>query len=167
LAITREILRSYRAPRAAFRAQLAAGRREDRAVAYLLGACLVVFIGQWPRLRREALTNPEGPPFDALVAGALFGWLFLMPLLLYGLAALSHLAARAFGGQGTWYRARLALFWALLVASPLMLLYGLVAGIIGPSIQLTLTGAVTGLAFLVHWGISLAEAEKPPSAREA
>lgn len=167
MAITTEILRTYRAPRLVIRRLLAEGPREDRAIAYLTGACLVIFIGQWPRLQREALANPEGPPLDALIAAALFGWLFVAPLIFYGIAAVSHLIARAFGGRGSWWGARIALFWTLLAVSPLMLLNGLVAGFVGDGLELQITGGVTLLAFALIWGISLAEAEKGPAAREA
>ena len=164
MAITRDIARSYRAPRAVMRRLLDAGQREDRAIAYLMGACFVIFIGQWPRLRREAVLNPDGPPFDAQVGGALFAWLFLAPLMFYGIAALSHLAARLLGGRGTWFGARLALFWTLLAVSPLLLLYGMVAGLVGEGIELQITGAGVALAFALIWGISLSEAERPRDA---
>lgn len=167
MAITTEILRTYRAPREVMRNLLADGPREDRAIAYLMGACFVIFVAQWPRLQREALANPEGPPLDALLAAALFGWLFLAPLIFYGLAALSHVVARLLGGQGTWWRSRMALFWTLLAISPLMLLNGLVAGFVGEGLELQITGGVTLLAFAAIWGISLSEAEKSPKAGEA
>jgi hypothetical protein len=166
MAVTDEIVRTYRAPRQVMRRLLSDGPREDRAIAYLLAACVIIFVGQWPRLQRAATLDPDAPPLDAQLAGALFAWLFLAPLLFYGLAALSHLAARAVGGQGSWWSARIALFWTLLAVSPLLLLNGLVAGFVGPGAALTLVGLVTGLAFLALWGISLAEAEKPPEARE-
>ena len=167
MALTTEIVRTYRAPRAVMRRLLAKGPREDRAIAYLMGACIVIFIGQWPRLRREALMEPEGPPFEALVGAALFGWVFIMPLVFYGIAALSHIVARLFGGQGAWWSARIALFWTLLAVSPLMLFYGMVAGFIGPGPELTLAGLPVALAFVAIWGLSLAEAERPGTSREA
>ena len=162
MAISAEILRTYRAPREVMRRLLAAGQREDRAIAYLMAACAIIFVAQWPRLRRAAMENPEGPPFEAQMSGALLGWIFIAPLLFYGIAALSHLVARLFGGQGTWWGARIALFWTLLAVSPLMLLNGLVAGFVGEGMQLNITGALTVLAFCTIWGISLVEAERAP-----
>lgn len=162
MALTTEIVRTYRSPRTVIRRHLAAGRREDRAIAYLMAACLIIFVAQWPRLQRAAMFDPDAPPLDAQIAGALFAWLFIMPLAFYGIAALSHIVARLLGGQGTWWGARIALFWTLLATAPLMLLYGLVAGMIGPGLELQITGAVTALAFLVIWGVSLREAETAP-----
>jgi hypothetical protein len=165
LALSTEIVRTYRSPRVVIRRLLDAGPREDRAIAWLMGACLIIFVGQWPRLQRTATLDPEAPPLDAQIAGALFGWLFVMPLVFYGIAALSHLVARAFGGRGTWWGARVALFWTLLATAPLMLLQGLVAGLIGPGVELQIVGAATALAFLAIWGVSLREAERPEERR--
>jgi hypothetical protein len=168
MAVTSDILRSYRAPRAVMRDLLRQGPREDRALVYLMLGCLLVFIGQWPRLARESHLTPE-LTLDLLITSALLGWLFLAPLVFYGLAALSHAVARVFGGRGNWFSARLAMFWALLAASPFWLLNGLVAGFVGPGSALTATGAVTGIAFLYIWIGGLLEAEFPsgPSADPA
>lgn len=161
MALTTEIVRTYRSPRTVIRRLLAGGQREDRAIAWVMGACLIIFVGQWPRLQREALMDPEGAPLDARIGAALFAWLFLAPLILYGLAALSHIVARLVGGRGTWWGARAALFWSLLATSPLFLLQGLVAGFLGEGPELTIASAATTLAFFWIWGVSLREAERP------
>ena len=134
--------------------------REDRALAILMGACLVIFIAQWPRLSREAFVT-DGLELNALLAGALFGWLFVAPLFLYGLALASHLVAKALGGQGTSFGARMALFWALLAAAPLWLLTGLTAGFIGPGTALNALGIIAFTAFVFFWLAGLAEAGWP------
>ncbi|MBK5934264.1 hypothetical protein C8N32_10210 [Rhodovulum imhoffii] len=159
MSLTLEVLSTWRNPRAAMRRQLAAGQREDRAIVYLMVACLLVFVSQWPGLARQAYHDPE-IPLDARIGGALMAWMFLAPLIFYGLAAVSHLVSRAFGGQGTWYSARLALFWSLLAVSPVWLLHGLVAGFIGAGAALGLVATVLAVAFLAIWLLSLAEAEK-------
>ena len=153
-----DILRAYARPMAVFRARLGQGQREDRALVVLMAALALIFAAQWPRLQREALEG--GQDFQILAGAALFGWLFIMPLVAYGLGALSHALARLLGGRGSWYGARFALFWALLVASPLWLLWGLVAGFIGPGMQMSLVGAVALLAFVVHWSLNLWVAER-------
>jgi hypothetical protein len=81
---------------------------------------------------------------------------------MYGVAALSHVIAKIFGGQGSWYTARLALFWTLLATSPLVLFYGLVRGLIGPGSQAVLVGAIGAVVFLLIWVQSLREAESKP-----
>lgn len=158
MGVASDILRAYVAPRAVFRARLGGGVREDRALVILMAACLLIFVGRWPALQRESLET--GQDFLILVGATLFAWLFIMPLAAYAMGSLSHLIARAFGGSGSDYTARFALFWALLVASPFWLLTGLVAGLIGPGVQLQLVGAVALAAFLVHWGINLWTAER-------
>ena len=159
MAVSGEIVRSWRGPGAAVRRQLAAGIGEARALACLTAACFLIFVAQWPRLSREAHLSPE-VPLDARIAAAAFALIFVAPLFFYGLAALSHLLARAFGGQGTWFTARVALFWSLLAAAPLFLFQGLVAGFVGPGPALTTAEAITALGFLAHWILALSEAER-------
>ncbi len=96
MAVSADILRSYRAPRAVLRDRLARGPhagREGRALVYLMIACGLIFVAQWPRLARQAHLTDE-VPFEALMAGALFGWMFLAPLFFYAVGALLGLALR-------------------------------------------------------------------------
>lgn len=144
---------------------LAHGKREDRAIAYVLVACLLMFVAQWPRLVRvaeglEVMPGQEDAGLTQLISYAFYTTVIMLPLLFYALAALSHLAAKAFGGQGSWFSARLALFWALLAATPVALLHGLVRGFIGPGPQATLTGLIWLFAFLTIWLLMLREAER-------
>lgn len=158
MSVAGDILRAYRAPQAVFRARLGEGVREDRALVVLMAACGLIFVAQWPRLQREAFET--GADFQPLVGGALLAWLFIVPLAAYAIGTLTHMLIRPFGGAGSGYSARFALFWALLVASPLWLLWGMVAGLIGPGGQLNLVGAVALTAFLVHWSLNLWVAER-------
>lgn len=159
MAITTDILASYRHPRAVIRAKLAAGVREDRALAALFGACGLIFVAQWPGLARAAYIDPS-IPLEARLTGALLGAVFLLPLFAYALAAFSHLLARGFGGKGTFFAARLALFWSLLAISPLMLLQGLVAGFVGAGAAFTALGLGVLAAFVYLWVNAMIEAER-------
>lgn len=159
MAVTTDIARTFRGPRALMRERLAEGRREDRAVAFLIVGCLMVFVAQWPRLAREAELG--GLELDRLIAYSFFAWLMVMPIVFYALAAVSHLLVRLVGGRGSHYGARLALFWTLVATAPLMLLQGLVAGFTGPGPQADVLGALWLAAFLGIWGLSLWEAEHP------
>ena len=158
MSVTQDIIRTYRAPRAVVRRHLDAGQREDRAIAILMAACVVIFVAQWPLLSRKSFEDP-GVPLQALLGEALLGWVFMMPLVFYGLAAVSRIVAMAFGGRGTWYSARISLFWTLLAVSPLMLFRGLVAGFIGPSPALMIADFGVTAAFFVIWIQALRESE--------
>jgi len=158
MGVASDILRAYRAPQAVFKGRLGGQPREDRALVVLMVACVLVFVGRWPALQRQAIET--GQEFDMLVGGTLLAWLFFVPLVAYAVGTLSHIIARPLGGKGTAYGARFALFWALLVASPLWLLTGLVEGFIGPGVQLNLVGGVALAAFLVHWGLNVWVAER-------
>ncbi len=159
MTVTTEILATWRRPRDILRIKLAEGPREDRALAVLMGACSLLFVAQWPALSRAAALDPS-VPLDARIGGALMATVFILPVCLYAIAAISHLVARIFGGKGTHYGARLALFWALLCLTPLTLLNGLVAGFLGQGTQATVVGVVVLAAFLWLWLTLLVEAER-------
>ena len=138
---------------------LAMGQREDRALAILMGACALMFLFSWPRLSREA--HLSGADLQPMVGGALLAWIFIMPLAMYALAGVTRLIAKVIGGQGDHFGTRMALFWALLAASPLALLNGLTAGLIGPGLELQMVGGVWFIVFLWFWISGLLEAERP------
>ncbi|GAA0303675.1 YIP1 family protein [Rhodovulum strictum] len=159
MSIVKEIVATWRGPRAAIRRQLQAGQREDRALVYLMLGCFLIFVAQWPRLMRESLMS-DAVPLEALLGAALFGWMFLAPLFFYAIAGFSHLFARMMGGSGTFYGARLALFWTVLAVSPAILAFGLVSGFLGAGAITNLIASVLTVAFAAIWLLSLAEAEK-------
>ena len=146
---TQDIAATYRGPGKVVRRLVNAGQREDRALAILMGACAILFIARWPALARQA--HLEGLELNMLLGGTLMATLFLAPLLFYVLAFVAHLIARAIGGKGRSYNARIALFWSLLASSPLILLNGLVAGYIGAGIQLTIVGLIWFCVFMWFW----------------
>lgn len=156
--VTTDIVRSWRAPRAVMRSHLARGRSEPWAFALLVSFIIVAFVAQWPGVSREAFYNPE-KPISAQMFAIGMGMLAFIPVW-YVLAAVGHWIAKLMGGQGDHYRARLALFWALVTVSPLMLLLGLVKGMIGPGPGLLVVTLVTGVAFLGFWILNLIEAER-------
>lgn len=153
-----ELVTSWRHPRAGLRRHLARGVSEPFAFSLLLIFLILAFVGQWPQAAREAFLAAEASALPRILPRAL-AVLATIPFW-YGLAALSRVVARALGGQGTWYGARIALFWALATVSPLMLLQGLVAGMIGPGPALWAVSGLAGVAFLWLWLTMLHEAEK-------
>ncbi len=159
MTVTTDILRSWRHPRTVIREKLAAGEREDRALAVLMGASLLLFVAQWPSLSRAAFLDPT-TPLEARLGGALLACLFILPLLAYGIAAISHLIAKAMGGKGSGFGARLALFWAMLAIAPAMLLQGLTAGFIGTSPVLMLVQFIVLIGFLWMWLSMLIQVER-------
>ena len=153
-----DTLRAWRHPRQIMGLRLSEGVREDRALIFLMVACFLIFVAQWPRLVRDATLDPS-TPLDARLGGALLGWLFLVPLAFYAFAALSHLIARMLGGKGSWFSSRMALFWALLAAAPMWLLNGLVTALVDVTWIRATTGAIALGGFLLIWAASLIEAE--------
>lgn len=157
--VTRDIAASYRGPARVMRHLLDMGQREDRALAFVMAFCVIAFVAQLPALARRA--HLEQADLNMLMGGALLGSVFLLPLLFYVIALLSHWIARVLGGQGSAYGARLALFWSLLASTPLVLLNGLVAGFIGPGPALSLVGLIWVAVFAWFWLTNLREAQRP------
>ena len=150
MSIALDILRTYRAPRRVLRGRVSGRAREDRALAVLMGGCILMFVAQWPRISREAHLD-ETIGFDARLAGALFGWIFIAPLFFYVLALVTIWSLKLAGSVATGFEIRMALFWALLASSPLWLLTGLMSGFIGPGPITTGVGLLAFGAFLVFW----------------
>ncbi|MCB6177144.1 YIP1 family protein [Rhodobacter sp. Har01] len=172
MAVSTDIVATWTRPRQVFRRLLDRQGGEAQALAYMMGACLLIFVAQWPRLSRQAhqarqAAEAAGTPVDqvpslqALMGINLFALLFLAPLLFYALAGLAHAVAKGLGGKGSAVHSRLALFWALLAVSPWMLFQGLVAGFIGPGPALTATGVAVAAGFLWLWITLMREAHRP------
>lgn len=156
MSVVADIAESWRHPSRVMRRHLARGRSEPFVFSLLMVFLLVAFIAYWPAAARVAAFDP-GKPVAAQLLPFAMGGLAAIPML-YLLAALGAGVARALGGRGGWYGGRMALFWALVVSSPLVLLSGLVAGLIGPGPQQTALNLVSGLCFLTFWAINLKEA---------
>lgn len=156
--VTTDIVRTWRSPRQVMRSHLARGRSEPWAFSLLVAFMIVAFVAQWPGASRNAFYTPE-MPIAAQILAIGMGMLAFIPVW-YLLAAIGHWIAKVLGGQGDHYGARLALFWALVTVSPLMLLLGLVKGMIGPGPALLAVTSVTGVAFLAFWIVNLTEAER-------
>lgn len=153
-----DILRSWRDPRGLI-AEKAATRREPLALATLMGACALIFVAQWPLNARLAHLDPS-VPLDARMGASLMAVVFILPLVMYVLAGVSHMIARALGGRGTGFGARMALFQALLALTPVSLLYGLVRGFVGEGTAAVVLGLIWAVGLLWMWLTMLVTVER-------
>lgn len=147
------MLAMWRRPARVFARQLGHGADEARALAVLMAACLLMFLGHLPVLQRQAVA--AGGDFLREASYSFMAWMMLAPLALYGLASLGRVVALAFRRRASGYGARLALFWALLSAAPAALLYGLAQGFTGAGAAVDAVGVVWLAAFLIFWTIGL------------
>lgn len=158
MTVTTDLVATWRRPREILRQHLARGRSEPFAFSLLLVFLALAFVAQWPVAAREAHFAGEASALPRILPRAM-AVLATIPVW-YALAALSRLVARAMGGQGSWYGARIALFWALAAIGPLMLLQGLVSGMVGPGPGLTAVTVLIGAGFFWLWFTLLHEAER-------
>lgn len=145
MSVTQDMVATYRRPGQVFTRLSSMGQREDRALFWLIAGCGLTFVGQWPRISREAVTT--GQDFTEAMTGPLMAWVFFAPLIFYMLAGVLHLIARIVGGKGKSYGARLALFWGFFASVPLLLLYGLTEGL-APGNGVTVVGGLWVAAFV-------------------
>jgi hypothetical protein len=158
MTVTTDLVATWRRPREILRQHLARGRSEPFAFSLLLVFLTLAFVAQWPVAAREAHFAGEASALPRILPRAM-AVLATIPVW-YAVAALSRVVARMMGGQGTWYGARVALFWALAAIGPLMLLQGLVSGMIGTGPALTAVTALIGAGFFWLWFTLLHEAER-------
>lgn len=124
-------------------------------VFHFLGTLATLWLGREASgLGQDELLSRIGAEF----AGALV----FRTLALYGVALAAWAIARAFGGAGSIYASRAALFWSALVAAPVMLGAALLSTLAGPFLG-GHAGAVFriagGLAFAVAFAFCLAQAQ--------
>jgi len=155
--VSGDILATYRAPRRVMARLLEGERHEARPLAYLLAALALMLVAQIPALRETARLHPDAPLAASLLARALA--LGVMLPVLYLVAAASHFAARSLGGRGDGFGARLALFWALLAAAPLVLVQAAVGAVVGQGTVLTVAALLVFAVFLWIWLSGLVETE--------
>lgn len=157
MALTSDIVESWRRPRAVIRRLRGAGKSEPFVFTFLFVFLLLTFVANAPALSRQATLNPEVVLLPSLFASAL-GLLAMIPAF-YLLAALGHLVARLMGGQGSWYDGRLALFWALTCSTPAVLVLGLTRAFVGDGAAITVIGSAVFLGFIVLYSTMLREVE--------
>ena len=123
-----EIFRAYFDLKTSFRNQLNNSVSEPRLLAYSFLISLVLFLERLPeRLSNYDVQPSKGLLFD-YVGVDLFASMFFGPIFLYCLSSLAHILALPFKGKASFFEARLAFFWSIVVASPLLLISGLLNG---------------------------------------
>jgi hypothetical protein len=96
---------------------------EPQALAVLMGACLLIFVGQWPWLARSAYLDPS-IELQARLGGSILAWLFVMPLALYAVSGFIFVGTRILKVPIRGVALRFVIFWGLLAATPIWLVHG-------------------------------------------
>jgi hypothetical protein len=141
---------AWRSPGAAVRAIAARGPGEEILLGYLMFGCLISFAVSLPDLVARSPEIAEGARATGVAAGFV-GALIFAPLFFYGLAAVSHLAARASGGKASWREARLALFFATLAVQPLAVIVAILGLAVPQGPVASALSVILALAFLRIW----------------
>ena len=163
--MTNDIFATYRRPARVLRRRIDNAPSEAGALVLLIVTCILIFVSQWPWLSIQSKIDPS-IPFQARVTGALMAWIFIVPLAAYALSWITYLFLRLLGTRATAFEARMALFWALLAATPLWLLWGMLRAIVveGPGIEIV--GFLAFAAFVIFWSTGLREIHRPAAGKE-
>ena len=154
MALTADIVATYRGPRRVVARFLAQGRNEVRVLLFALIAGLMMFVAVTPYQAREARLNPE-IPLQARLYWSAFFYIMIAPILLYLVALLIYPLVWIIRRPLSGYEVRFSLFWALLASTPVMMLLGLTAGFIGPGIELQAVGILWFAVFSWFLGSGL------------
>ena len=131
------------------------GIREEQTLFFAILFGLLSFLSLLPALAKHAFLTNES--LSALAAAQFISSVFMMPLLMYGIAAVSHLILKYFGGQGDYIGARRALFWAALVTTPAILLTSIAEAYF--SEISTILSVIKTMIFVWQWVSNLKELE--------
>ena len=129
MSVVSNVIYTYRSPSKAFELMYGRPTNEATSLGYLMGACFLTYVAQWPYLARQA--HLENFNLQTSLAASLLAWLLIAPLLLYCVAILVYFLHRALGGGKTSGQIRVGLFWSFFAATPMMMLFGLVKGFLG------------------------------------
>ncbi|QUJ77747.1 YIP1 family protein [Sulfitobacter albidus] len=158
MALTQDIVATYRGPRRIMRRFLSQGRNEVRGLLFLLIAGLLMFIAASPYQAREAQLDPDVPLVARLYWTA-FLTIFILPIFVYLFAAAVWVLARVANRVISGFQIRFTLIWALLASTPVLLLLGLTAGFAGPGPAVQILSLLWLIVFTWFWvsGLTVAE----------
>lgn len=165
MSVTNDIFATYRGPARVLRRRIEASQGEAGALMTLMVACIIIFVSQWPWLSLQAQIDPSRGVSER-IAYALFAWVFIWPLAFYVIALATYVLLRVFKSVSTAFEHRMALFWALMAAVPLWLLWGMMRGIIGETPAVDIVGFAAFAAFVIFWSTGLREIHRPRAGKE-
>jgi hypothetical protein len=155
MSLLSDIGAALKAPKAEMRRHISEGIREEQTLFFALLFGGLSFLSLLPDIAKRAHITEDS--LAGMAAAQFIASVFMMPLLMYGIAAISHVILVRFGGQGDHIGARRALFWAAVVATPIMLLSAIVTTY-APYMRLILA-VITTLVFFWQWFSNLKELE--------
>ena len=139
-----DITRSYRDPRGVMQAQVEHGITEPQTLFYAMLFGMMNLIANYPRAAHNA---PDPDTLAGMMAGLFIAYIFFLPLVLFGLAAIIHWVILKFGGHATWGQARRAMIWSTVTAIPFILTAGAVY-IFQNNMLVTVVNVVMATVFL-------------------
>lgn len=163
MALVDDIFKSQIRPKQGLERSFLSAENEVLNLAFALAFGFLTFLASVPRL--VVVANTMDVPVPSVLLPSAFGSLALLPLFLYLIAAIQRAFGRLFKGTGTMQKSRRGLFWSLLVASPWVLLSGLLSEMV-PTVVYLFISLSALCVFLVNWSIAIRLNETQSSASQ-
>lgn len=158
MSLVANIARAYRAPRDAFRAELAQ-LSEPRTLMFAVLFGLLTFVARMPEIAALSFVAEDDPATRNARYGSMFvACVIMLPLFMYLIGFVAHAVMRLFGGRASWAEARLAFFWSALVSAPLVLIGGALK-VFSPGTAFMVAQLLTAVVFFGQWAMCIAVAE--------
>lgn len=152
------ILLAYKNFSKAFNLELLKSSGESRILFLCFTSSFILFLANLPY---QIAILPSFANGNIIFYIGLLGFIsvFFMPLFLYLLSGVLYLIFKCFDGRGSFYEVRLAVFWSINVAGPLLIMNGLLKGFFSESEKIIYVSLV--LEIFVGWIFAnmLAQAE--------
>lgn len=155
MSLLADIKAAYRSPRTEMRRHIENGIGEEQTLFFALLFGGLSFLSQLPDIAKRA--HLTGDSLPAMTAAQFIASVFMMPLLMYGIAAIVRVIYGYIGGQGDHIGARRALFWAAVVTTPVLLASTILSTYL-PDLRLGLA-VITTVVFFWQWFSNLRELE--------
>ena len=108
--------------------------KESQLLPLLYFTCLMLLLSQLI----EVTSQVQKDPYLSVITAVVVSYLFFLPIFMYVLSFILHLALKIFGAMSSSFQTRLALFWSLSLSTIIILFASIIKVFTSGSIELAL-----------------------------
>ena len=108
--------------------------KESQLLPLLYFTCLMLLLSQLI----EVTSQVQEDPYLSVITAVVVSYLFFLPIFMYVLSFILHLALKIFGAMSSSFQTRLALFWSLSLSTMIILIASVIKVFTSGSIELAL-----------------------------
>ena len=92
-------------------------KKESQLLPLLYFTCLILILSQLVQVTSQV----QEAPYLSVVTAVIVSYLFFLPIFMYISSFILHLVLKLFGGTSSSFQIRLAVFWSLVISTPIIL----------------------------------------------